>query len=486
MKMNMYKKNTAEQSPFDISTEDIDPGWEDESQEVDLIELNAATRPFLELRAMESADRPEYGLESVKGEDHENREDQGFVNQEAGVMGCFDGCGGIAGGDLAAQTAAAELLPSVLDKRVSEAGETDKAKAENIKRIFTSESEAVLEQQDVESAMRDVLISMNESVINMADNNPEIQESARQRAAREVGKLITNMDDQALKAFMSRFGSTEKFIDLAKEKFVQSIGTTGSLLKKWRGQDGKDRVTVGQVGDSRIYRWRNGSLEKLTRDDSYIEAIQALGLPINEQDSDSLIDLKEVKNAIQAAEAKGEESESLDIVRGFVDKFAAKDQVRVGDIRSKMLRNIGGSKISQSEYGLDYKPQVKTYDSEPGDLYLNMSDGISDNLTDDLMAAIASKNSEDPTKVNQDLVSAARLVAGISKEAEITQLQADLKAQNPDWDDSRISKALKPAKAKVLRARFNDMFGIKLSPKQSELLVLRSKDDDITAVSMKV
>lgn len=482
----MSKKNTAESLPFPSSTEEIDSAWEDESQEVDLSELNEATRPFMELRAMEVADRPEYGLESVKGEKHENREDQGFVNQEAGVTGCFDGCGGIAGGDLAAQTAASELLPSVLDKRVATAGADERAKAENIKQVFTSEQTAVLEQPEVESAMHDVLVRMNESVINMADNNPEIQESARQRAAREVGKLIATMDDQTLKNFMSRYGSTEKFIDFAKDKFVQSIGTTGSLLKKWRGPDGGDRVTVGQVGDSRIYRWRKGSLEKLTRDDSYIEALQAMGLSINEQDSDALIDMVKVKNTIQSMEAKGEESEALDIVRIFVKAYGKKDQVRVGDIRSKMLRNIGGSKVSQSEFGLEYKPQIKTYDSESGDLYINLSDGVSDNLTDDLMASITAKNSDDPQKVNRDLVQAARLVAGISKETEVLKLKDELKAKNPDWDDDQVFEALRPVEAKLMRIKFNTEFGIKLSPKQSELLVLRSKDDDITAVSMKV
>lgn len=90
----MPKKSTAENRPFPASTEDIDSAWDDESVEVDLSELNEVVRPFMELRIMETMDSPGYGLESVKGEGHKNREDQGFVNRGAGVIACFDGCGG--------------------------------------------------------------------------------------------------------------------------------------------------------------------------------------------------------------------------------------------------------------------------------------------------------------------------------------------------------------------------------------------------------
>ncbi len=68
-------------------------------------------------------------------------------------------------------------------------------------------------------------------------------------------------------------GADEAIRDLAARKGRRQIGSTVALLLAH-----ERHVVCLWAGDSRIYRWRAGSLEQLTRDHAYVEELLEMGL----------------------------------------------------------------------------------------------------------------------------------------------------------------------------------------------------------------
>lgn len=103
-----------------------------------------------------------------------------------------------------------------------------------------------------------------------------------------------------------------------------------------------DHLCVGHVGDSRLYRYRNGKLEQLTRDHSVIEELVGRGLLTHEEARQTI-----GKNLVTRALG--------------IDEFVAED------IREEKTR--------------------------VGDLYLLCSDGLNDVVADDDIAAMLTRHS---------------------------------------------------------------------------------------------
>lgn len=100
-----------------------------------------------------------------------------------------------------------------------------------------------------------------------------------------------------------------------------------------------NRVTVGHVGDSRVYRLRDGRLKLLTRDHSVLQ----------------------------------EQAET-----GLLDR----DSARVSQNRSLVTRALGA--------GYDATPEIGEFDVQPDDVYLLCSDGLNDMVDDaDIELALA-------------------------------------------------------------------------------------------------
>ena len=148
--------------------------------------------------------------------------------------------------------------------------------------------------------------------------------------------------------------------------------TTASLAKLWTDEAGKKQLTVANVGDSRIYRMRHGRLERLTRDQSLLEELLKEGL----QDADG-------KDIV----------DDRDVTRKFTRDFVAERSKKSGNFKS-LLHFMDGEKMAMASVE-DIRhfltngmrdinlPQVQTFDTEPGDMVIAVSDGVSDNLTDD-------------------------------------------------------------------------------------------------------
>jgi serine/threonine protein phosphatase PrpC len=149
-------------------------------------------------------------------------------------------------------------------------------------------------------------------------------------------------------------------------------------------------VSFGHVGDSRAYRLRDGELEQITTDHSLVAELIASGVLTPEE--------------------------------------AARHPQR-----SAITRALG----TEPEVDAD----VFTVDAEPGDLFLLCSDGLTDMLSeDDIAAAIESVHGA-PEAAGQALVAAANARGG---EDNITVLLFELVEGEPDESPTEVAVAVAP------------------------------------------
>jgi len=117
-----------------------------------------------------------------------------------------------------------------------------------------------------------------------------------------------------------------------------------------------NRMTVGHIGDSRLYRLRSDRLEQVTRDHSLLQ-------------------------------------EQID--SGMITK----EQARFSQNKNLVTRAVGIDPEVETE--------IHTYDVQPGDIYLLCSDGLSDMVSDeDIEATLSSMKSNLPLAAKQLIQSA--------------------------------------------------------------------------------
>jgi PPM family protein phosphatase len=129
------------------------------------------------------------------------------------------------------------------------------------------------------------------------------------------------VNEQAIKANAAIFQAAQK------DPQYSGMGTT-LVVALWHD----NRVTVGHIGDSRLYRLRGETLEQITRDHSLLQ----------EQIDSGMITREQAKHSLH---------------------------------KNLITRGVGIDPAVEAE--------VHTYAVEPGDIYLLCSDGLSDMVTDD-------------------------------------------------------------------------------------------------------
>jgi len=365
-----------------------------------------------ELRKIESKETgPKFqiGAATEASPDHPDRnEDANFSSPKRGILGVFDGMGGVPAGDFASATAARQLTSQEMNHHLENAKTPEAIKSAGlIKKVFDAPKEAIQRQEDVEEATKALIQRMNDEVEKLGRENPEVQQKAIEYFTKEVGKYDpTDPDHQRM-----------------MKGALGSVGCTASFMKMWRGRDGKDRVTVGQIGDSRIYRLRGGKLEQLTKDDSHVQILKEEGLIKSDEDVNQPLD----KQTIIALANKRPELKLL------IPKLVRSpgDTVRLGDFRANITQGIGIAALSKQQFGLDFKPQAATYELEDGDALLDLSDGVVDNLTDTEIQEIAARYANNPSQLTRELqqASTARGIKGKNfnpraKKDDVTALAA--------------------------------------------------------------
>jgi len=141
-----------------------------------------------------------------------------------------------------------------------------------------------------------------------------------------------------------------------ENKQYQGMGTTVVVLLFY-----DNRFTVAHVGDSRLYRLRDGLLEQITRDHSLMQ---------------ELID------------------------RGFYTP----EQARKSLNKNLVTRAVGIDEAVQ----IDIQEDI----ARVGDIYLLCSDGVTDMIEDDLIQEILKENSNNLEKAAAELVREANLRGG--------------------------------------------------------------------------
>lgn len=120
-------------------------------------------------------------------------------------------------------------------------------------------------------------------------------------------------------------------------------------------------VTVGHVGDSRVYRFRQGELQSLTRDHSLLE--------------------EQIRNGL-----------------------LSRDEARRSHNRSVVTRALGVDPEVDTE--------IQVYDVRPGDIFLICSDGLTDMVDDDTIGSSLAATRHDLHLTARNLVQLANDCGG--------------------------------------------------------------------------
>ncbi len=354
---------------------------------------------------IEEGPRLVIGFDTEASSKHPDRNEDAFnKSEDRGIIAVADGMGGVPAGEVASKEAIDQLETDKIDGALASAKTVEEIKtAELIKVVFDSSKDATLRQNDVENAVGAMLLRMNDEVEKLGQTNPAVFEKAK-----EYFKKI--QIDKSVKFDPNKSEHQELIKDL-----LQAIGCTMSLMKTWRNEKGKNMMTVGNIGDSRIYRLRNGALERLTRDNSPLQILLDAGIVKNDQDVTEKID---VTSVIEFTNKRPELKKLFQDIRENPN-----DTVTLGEIRHKLSQAAGLKTLSKNKLGIDFDPFIQSYEMEDGDAFVAVTDGISDNLYDEEIRSIVATYFEDPKRMSEELKLAAykRAKEGAKKNARAKQ-----------------------------------------------------------------
>jgi serine/threonine protein phosphatase PrpC len=180
------------------------------------------------------------------------------------------------------------------------------------------------------------------SGIAVAMLSSELRKALAGRGTRELNgaELERLISEHAAKANTAIYEAAQS------QPRYSGMGTT-LVVALWH----ENQITVGHVGDSRLYRWRGGTLEPITRDHSLLQ-----------------------------------------------------EQIDSGMITREQARHSQNKNLVTRAVGIDpeVEAEIHTYPVEPGDLYLLCSDGLNDMVADeDIELTLSSLQSNLPLAAQQ-------------------------------------------------------------------------------------
>lgn len=304
---------------------------------------------------------------------HPKRNEDAFLSEpKRDLYSVFDGVGGSGLGEAAAQAALTALTPAQLEHHLTIARtDRERAHAKRMVRVFTTGGEKVtFYRGEVEGAMRDLIWFLNDRIETEAQSM-----KPRERTTEEA---------------------------------LNGMGTTVTLCKEWKREDGTRFVTIGNCGDSRAYVFRNGSLIRLTKDQSYIRYLVDAGLIKDDQDVTQSITYHDVQHA---ADKRPElHSLAMDMHEKGVEEISLRE------IRHIILQYAGIATDMQEREGRVFSPEISTHEVFPGDVLIVTTDGIHDNVKDEKIQELARRFAKDPQGLADALLDAADGISLAGKE----------------------------------------------------------------------
>ncbi|USN52114.1 MAG: protein phosphatase 2C domain-containing protein [Candidatus Nomurabacteria bacterium] len=309
-------------------------------------------------------------LHEQKGEPNE---DAAYLNKAAGIIAVFDGVGGAPAGHLASREARSVLDPALSNDLIQP---------------FFENIETPLTEAKVKQAGRTLLKRMTSKLTDLSSNpDPDLQKAISDYAAKRFSKSLQRELDPSNPQDQSYF-----------ELAASAISTTVSMAKLWTSEDHKHYITTFQIGDSSVYRLRSGKLEKITKDDSYITSlVDAKLIPSEAEYSTLTADNKEAPDYIQLTiktdaikNMKPADPNLLHIINLLLD---SPEEITVESIRRYVTLSMN-NKLRGA-----LAARITTTEAEDGDVFLAMTDGITDNLTHQEMTDIIERAKGSPEHI---------------------------------------------------------------------------------------
>lgn len=312
--------------------------------------------------------------------DHpEQNEDTLFSDAKRGIFAVADGMGGLPAGDKASQSAINQLNPDVIEETLIDAETAeDISKATIVSNVFNAPADKALTQNEVESAMRIMTDRMHSAVEQVQTLDEMKKDAKRFEKAKQIWKETWNSKGED-KDFDENSATDVTRMNM----LLQMIATTATVSKFWKNESGEQQLTVSQIGDSRMYRFRDGQLEPLTKDQSMLQGLVDNGIMPEDADVNAVFTLEQIK-PFADKDAR---------IRMLVNMMESdgKTEEKVKTIR-RMTTAVGGRKIMKEKFNIDVEPDVETHATKPGDVFLICSDGVHDNLSNDEIEEIIKSN----------------------------------------------------------------------------------------------
>lgn len=197
--------------------------------------------------------------------------------------------------------------------------------------------------------------------------------------------------------------ANQKVIKEGKKPEYRGMGTTAVVIKT-AGEfpDGSIKIVVGYCGDSRLYikRFDRDELEVTLDDNLATDAFINYAQPGEEKTRDNgvnISDEEKIKRRMTAAAVQRLSSNTTDMddLEGAVSKLTLGDSTADPETLAPIIeaclinRNVVTGGIGVSE---NFTPHVYYSGIRPGDKWLLASDGVTDNLTEEQIKEMLSRD----------------------------------------------------------------------------------------------
>ena len=183
-------------------------------------------------------------------------------------------------------------------------------------------------------------------------------------------------------------------------------GTTVSAVVIYETLEGKRHAVIANRGDSRVYLFRRGMLSQLTRDDSVVQELVDRKLLLDDEDVGAKLS-----------------SEALDYLGTALD---SEEGEYIPGTTVRNIRNVVTMGLSKADKSVA-KTSLQDIELHDEDLLIEVTDGVSDNLTRGTTGEIVAHNvKRDPRDIAAELVKEGKAVAHTkdprAKEDDMTAL----------------------------------------------------------------
>ncbi len=292
------------------------------------------------------------GEASIGSDNHTTgiNEDYGYVDATHGLLLTADGLGSGPAPHLASRRAA-DII-----RNVGQGAETDPL----FSSVLTAPLAHLQEQREVELALSEVMFQTDTDLRHAVEHDPNVRKSAIQKF-RDVHQTSFNpwqAEDR------------EALTDMVNNRHA----TTQIIAKFWKNTESMPQISIAWVGDSRLYRFRHGELEQLTKDDSVLQVCLEAGLITKKEFS-------HLPNLHTAEVMKRSEDVTINLRNRTWLRYLAglhKDQqtFSLEPFSNMVINTLGGGAHMKT------MPHIRTLPVETDDIYIGVSDGVTVVMSD--------------------------------------------------------------------------------------------------------